>query len=44
MHHAMKTNQDNDKGGKTAKGIKKNIINMKTIKKYYLITNKCIMP
>ena len=40
--------KNNDEGGKTAKGIKKNIItkniNMKTIKKYYSTTNKCIIP
>ena len=38
--------KDGDKGGKTAKGIKKNVfkknINMKTINMYYLITSKCI--
>ena len=44
MYSYMK---DNDKGGKTAKGIKKNIIKktslMRIIKMYCLITNKCII-
>ena len=39
--------KDNNKGGKTAKGIKKNVIkkklNMKIIKMFYLITNKYII-
>ena len=39
--------KDNQKGGKTAKGIKKNVIkktfNMKTIKKHSLIINRCII-
>ena len=38
--------KDNDKGGTTAKGIKKEInkkSNMKIIKMYYSITKKCIL-